>query len=128
MQPPNLPLAQVPIPRLLTYMAELACTKLKFLGAFLKLEHGAPSLDPFSRLFRLLDPEQARACVQRFMASFAEACQGVVAIYGKVLAAHSTNPAASRHCICSRPGAARSGWCIGQIATDAKSNETMAVP
>jgi DDE family transposase len=49
----------------------------------LTLEHGAPSHDTFSRLFRLLDAEQFRHCFQRFMAGFAEACQGVVAIDGK---------------------------------------------
>jgi len=39
------------------------------------------SLGP--REFRLLDPEQFRACFQRFMARFAETCQGVIAIDGK---------------------------------------------
>src|SRR5208337_1905023 len=68
-----------------TDMAEFARTKLAFLRGFLKLEHGAPSHDTFSRLFRLLDPEQFRDCFQRFMARFAEACHGVVAIDGKVL-------------------------------------------
>ena len=43
-----------------TDMAEFARAKLGFLRGFLKLEHGAPSHDTFSRLFRLLDPEQFR--------------------------------------------------------------------
>src|SRR5271166_3691512 len=87
-----------------TDMAEFARAKLGFLRGFLKLEHGAPSHDTFSRLFRLLDPEQFRGCFQRFMARFAEACQGVVAIDGKVLRRSSTRPAASRRCIWSPPG------------------------
>jgi transposase len=37
-----------------TDMAEFARLKLGFLRGFLKLEHGAPSHDTFSRLFRLL--------------------------------------------------------------------------
>jgi hypothetical protein len=41
-----------------TDMAEFARTKLEFLRGFLKLEYGAPSHDTFSRLFRMLDPEQ----------------------------------------------------------------------
>jgi hypothetical protein len=41
-------------------MAEFARTKLEFLRGFLKLEHGAPSHDTFSRLFRLLG-DQARS-------------------------------------------------------------------
>ena len=32
-----------------------------------------------------IDPEQFRACFQRFMGRFADACQGVVAVDGKVL-------------------------------------------
>ena len=68
-----------------TNMAEFAEAKLGFLRDFLKLAHGAPSHDTFSRLFRRLDPEQFRACFQRFMTRFAEACQGVIAIDGKVL-------------------------------------------
>ena len=68
-----------------TDMAEFARVKLGFLRGFLRLEHGAPSHDTFSRLFRLLDPEQFRHCFQQFMARFAETCQGVVAIDGKVL-------------------------------------------
>ena len=63
-----------------TDMAEFARVKLGFLRGFLKLEHGAPSHDTFSRLFRLLDTEQFRGCFQRFMARFAKTCQGVVAI------------------------------------------------
>ena len=41
-----------------------------FLRKFLKLEHGPPSHDTFSRVFRLLDPDQFRTCFQRFMARF----------------------------------------------------------
>ena len=59
-----------------TDMAEFARTKLEFLRSVLKLEHGAPSHDTFSQLFRLLDPEQFRVCFQRFVSCFAEACQG----------------------------------------------------
>ena len=66
-------------------MAMFAREKETFLREFLKLEHGLPSHDTFSRIFRLLDPEQFRACFQRFMARFAETCQGVIAIDGKVV-------------------------------------------
>jgi hypothetical protein len=68
-----------------TAMAEFAEDKEEFLRGFLNLEHGPPSHDTFSRVLRLLDPDQFRACFQRFMARFAETAQGVVAIDGKVL-------------------------------------------
>jgi DDE_Tnp_1-associated len=66
-------------------MAEFAEDKEAFLRGFLTLEHGPPSHDTFSRVLRRLDPDQFRACFQRFMTRFAETAQGVVAIDGKVL-------------------------------------------
>jgi DDE_Tnp_1-associated len=66
-------------------MAEFASAKEAYLRGFLKLANGLPSHDTFSRVLRLLDPEQFGACFQRFMARFAETCQGVIAIDGKVL-------------------------------------------
>ena len=59
-------------------MAIFARAKEPFLRQFLKLEHGVPSHDTFSRVFRLLDAEQFGACFHRFMAGFAERCQGVL--------------------------------------------------
>jgi predicted transposase YbfD/YdcC len=109
-------------------MARFAQAKLAFLRGFLKLEHGAPSHDTFSRLFRLLDPESCGLCFQQFMASFAETCQGVVAIDGKVLrrSFDTASGKSALHMV--------SAWgceqrlVLGQIATDAKSNEITAVP
>src|SRR5271165_3459230 len=66
-----------------THMAAFAAAKEPFLRGFLRLEHGIPSHDTFSRLFRLLEPEQFRAVFQRFMARFSETVQGVVAIDAK---------------------------------------------
>jgi hypothetical protein len=43
-------------------MAEFGRAKEGFLRRFLKLERGIASHDTFSRVFRLLDPEQFRAC------------------------------------------------------------------
>ena len=66
-------------------MAAFAAAKEPFLRRFLRLEHGIPSHDTLSRLFRPLDPERFRTAFQRFMARFAETFQGVVAIDSKVL-------------------------------------------
>lgn len=40
-----------------TDIAEFAEAKLALLRRFVKLEHGAPRHDTFSRVFRLLEPE-----------------------------------------------------------------------
>ena len=109
-------------------MSIFAREKEMFLREFLKLEHGPPSHDTFSRVFRLLDPEQFGACFQRFMARFAEACHGVVAIDGKVVR-RSFDRASGKSALHMV-----SAWgcdqrlVLAQVATDAKSNEITAVP
>ena len=68
-----------------TDMAEFARTKLSLLPQVVNLEHGPPSLNTLSRVFRLLDPEPFEAAFARFTAAFAGALEGVVAIDGKAL-------------------------------------------
>lgn len=68
-----------------TDMADFARAKLGFLRQIVKLEHGPPSHDTFSRVFRLLAPEPFEAAFAKFTASFAGALKGVVAIDGKAL-------------------------------------------
>lgn len=68
-----------------TDMAEFARAKLGLLRQVVDLEHGPPSHDTFSRVFRLLDPEPFEAAFARFTAAFAGALEGVVAIDGKAL-------------------------------------------
>ena len=52
---------------------------------FLRLEHGLPSHDTFSRLFRLLDPEAFGRSFGRFVEGLGAAGAGVLAIDGKTL-------------------------------------------
>lgn len=68
-----------------TDMALFAQSKLATLRQVLKLEHGAPSHDTFSRVFRLIAPEPFEAAFARFTRAFAKSLQGVVAIDGKAL-------------------------------------------
>src|SRR5271157_5961646 len=111
-----------------THMAAFAAAKEPFLRGFLRLENGLPSHDTFSRLFRLLDPEQFRTVFQRFMARFSETVQGVIAIDGKVLR-RSFDRASNKSALhmVSAWGCEQQ-MVLGQIATDAKSNEITAVP
>src|SRR5436853_1092250 len=103
-----------------------ARAKEGFLRDFLKLQHGLPSHDTFSRVFRQLNPDQFRACFQQFMARFAATCQGVIAIDGKVVRRSFASAKSPLHMV--------SAWgceqrlVLAQIATDAKSNEITAVP
>lgn len=109
-------------------MALFGRAKEGFLRQFLRLPHGIPSHDTFSRVFRLLDPAQFQACFLRFMADFAEAARGVIAIDGKTLR-RSFDRASERsplHLV--NAWAADCRLVLGQVATDAKSNEITAVP
>lgn len=68
-----------------TDMALFARSKLDVLRQVVKLEHGPPSHDTFSRVFRLIAPEPFEAAFAKFTAAFAGALKGVVAIDGKAL-------------------------------------------
>ena len=111
-----------------TDMALFGRAKEPFLRQFLRLRHGIPSHDTFSRLFRLLDPAAFHGCFLQFMQRFAENTQGVVAIDGKTLR-HSFDHAAGTsalHLISA--WAADQRLVLGQVAVDGKSNEITAVP
>lgn len=64
-------------------MAVFGEAKEGLLRQFLELEHGVPSHDTFSRVFRLLDPAAFHEAFSRFMAEFGACCAGTVAIDGK---------------------------------------------
>ena len=109
-------------------MALFAKAKEPFLRSFLRLENGLPSHDTFRRLFRGLDPEQFRAAFQRFMAEFSAEGAGVVAIDGKV-ARRSFDTASGKSALpMVSAWGAEQRLVLGQIASDAKSNEITAVP
>lgn len=66
-------------------MEEFGRSKEGLLRLLLRLEHGIPSHDTFSRVFRILDPGAFEAAFREFMAAFAEQIKGVVSIDGKAL-------------------------------------------
>jgi predicted transposase YbfD/YdcC len=70
-------------------MALFGRAKEDLFRELLGLEHGTPSHDTFSRVFRLLDPEAFEEAFRHFMAAFARANRiqltGVVAVDGKAL-------------------------------------------
>jgi predicted transposase YbfD/YdcC len=70
-------------------MADFGRSKEDLLRLILRLEHGVPSHDTFSRVFRLLEPQAFELAFRSFMAAFAKAnglkLTGVVAVDGKAL-------------------------------------------
>jgi len=70
--------------------ADFAASNEDDLREFVELPHGAPSHDSFSRLFRLLDPDELATAFQAFARALREGlglgpARGVVAIDGKRL-------------------------------------------
>jgi predicted transposase YbfD/YdcC len=117
-------------------MALFGRSKRAFLQEFLRLEHGIPSHDTFSRVFRLLDPAAFHAWFLGFMRRFAETCQGVIAIDGKTMprSFDRASAASPLHLVSAwaadqlRAKTASPALVLGQIAVDDKSNEIIAVP
>ncbi len=68
-----------------TDMALFGRAKEPLLRQILRLEHGIPSHDTFSRVFRLLDPQAFEAAMRRFVGDLTKALRGVVAVDGKAL-------------------------------------------
>jgi len=102
--------------------------RLAWLRTFLRLENGVPSHDTFGRVFSLLDPARLMACIQQWLDDVGREIGKHIAIDGKTLRG-SFDKAAGRN-----PLHLVSAWAcearltLGQVATDAKSNEITAIP
>ncbi len=103
--------------------------KEKWFRTFLDLPNGIPSHDTFGRVFARLDPEGFERCFMRWIAALATRAKGrLVAIDGKTIrrSLDGANGKAAIHMV--------SAWCqanhmvLGQVATEAKSNEITAIP
>lgn len=103
--------------------------KHKWLASFLQLPHGIPSHDTFGRLFAQLDPDQLERCFIDWTAALAQRSDDqLVAIDGKTIRRsfdHASNKAAI-HMVSVFAHANR--LVLGQLASDAKSNEITALP
>jgi len=71
-------------------IADFAAANEDFLSGIVELRHGVPSHDSFSRVFRLLDPDEMAGVFARFRDAMRaalglEAVKGVVAVDGKSL-------------------------------------------
>ena len=103
--------------------------KEPFLRRFLRLEHGIPSHDAFSNLFRALDPAGLEKAMARLARGWAARLGGdVVAVDGKALR-RSFEDAASRsplHLV--QAFSTQAKLVLAQVEVDGKSNEIPALP
>ena len=113
-------------------------TKVAWLRTFLALPNGIPSHDTFGRVFRLLDPDELRRCfldwVRAVVGESAGAgepgglSQPVVAVDGKTLRRSHDQRAGKGPLHLVSAWASEAGLVVGQVGTDAKSNEITAIP
>jgi predicted transposase YbfD/YdcC len=104
-----------------------ALARLHWLKTFLLLPNGIPSHDTFERVFERLDPAAFQACFRDWMRALHESlglCQ--VAIDGKTLRSSGTGGLKNLHLVSA--WATTNHLSLGQVATDAKSNEITAIP
>jgi len=104
-------------------------SKLDWLRTFLQLPHGIPSHDTFGRVFSRLDPQQLELCFQKWMNALARRSGGeLIALDGKTLrrSFDQANQKAAIHMVSAWSQA--NHLVLGQVATDAKSNEITAIP
>lgn len=103
-------------------------SKEKWLKTFLELPNGIPSHDTLGRVFSLIDPEELEKCFQSWIAAISEQVKGVVAIDGKTVR-RSFDRATGKNAIhMISAWASNAGLVLGQLKTDAKSNEITAIP
>jgi predicted transposase YbfD/YdcC len=110
-------------------VATFGQVKEGWLRTFLALPGGIPSHDTFGRVFARLNPDEFRRC----FLSWAHAVVGapgeqVVAIDGKTLRRSHDRRGGKGALHLVSAWATANGLVIGQVATDAKSNEITAIP
>jgi len=101
----------------------------QWFDTFLELPNGIPSHDTFGRVFALLSPTGLEAGFVKWVQSVAQVLEGeVVAIDGKTLrrSYDSASDTAAIHMVSA--WASRNSMVLGQLKTEAKSNEITAIP
>lgn len=110
-------------------VAQFGRSKETWLREFLALPNGIPSHDSFGRVFSLLQPEAFEDCFRSWVASIREVIPGeIIAVDGKTLRRSHDRAAglAALHLVSAWAAANR--VVLGQVATEAKSNEITAIP
>ena len=112
-----------------TGVETFAKAKKAWLLTFLELPDGIPSHDTFGRVFGRINPAQFAACFRQWSAAVATLIPDeIIAVDGKTLrrSHNRSNGLAALHLVSAWATANR--VVLGQVATEAKSNEITAIP
>ncbi|MGQ9887557.1 MAG: ISAs1 family transposase, partial [Aggregatilineales bacterium] len=108
---------------------EYGKSKYDWLKTFLSLPHGIPSHDTLSDVFARLNPSELEAGFQRWVKSIAAAITASqMHIDGKVLRGSSDTTSGTKPLHLVSAWVSEAGLLLGQVKTDAKSNEVTAIP
>ena len=102
--------------------------RLTWLRTFLPLVNGIPSHDTFGRVFSLLDPAQLVTCIQQWLDDVGREIGKHIAIDGKTLRGSFDKAAGQNPLHLVSAWACEARLTLGQVATEAKSNEITAIP
>jgi len=102
--------------------------RLAWLRTFLPLANGIPSHDTFGRVFSRLDPAELVTCIQRWLDDVGREIGKHIAIDGKTLRGSFDKAAGMNPLHLVSAWACEARLTLGQVATDAKSNEITAIP
>jgi predicted transposase YbfD/YdcC len=110
-------------------VADFGRAKEAWLRRFLELPNGIPAHDTFGRVFALLAPEAVEACFRAWVTSIRQILpEEIVAIDGKSVRRSHDRSAGLGPLHMVSAWAVANRVVLGQVATDAKSNEIEAIP
>jgi predicted transposase YbfD/YdcC len=111
-----------------TDMERFGNEKLDWLRTFLRLKNGIPSHDTFGRVFSRLDPAKLAACIVQWLDDVGCELGKHIAIDGKTLRGSFDTAAGQNPLHLVSAWACDARLTLGQVATEAKSNEITAIP
>lgn len=115
-----------------TAIARWAKANVQWLSRFLTLPYGVPAKDCIRRVLMAIDPQAFQECFEAWLIAVLHPSEGdgmrMVAVDGKSCrgSRDEAKGFGPLHLVSAWVG--ESGICLGQVATDAKSNEITAIP
>lgn len=110
-------------------IAAYARTKKDWFATFLDLSSGIPSHDRFNHILARIKPDEFEKCLLSWIMSMHEITDGqVIPIDGKTLRGSYDKGSSKSAIHMVSAWASANNICLGQVATDAKSNEITAIP